>query len=73
MARRFSRPNFNVEYNFNEPSILILKQKLKFVEDTMSSGRLRDIVGQFVVKIVIFFTKNVPCLIFAVTYLVFSL
>ena len=45
MARRFSRPNFNVEYNFNEPSILILKQKLKFVEDTMSSGRLRDIVG----------------------------
>ena len=45
MAQRFSRPNFNVECNFNEPSILILKQKLKFVEDTMSSGRLRDIVG----------------------------
>ena len=39
----------------------------------MSSSHLRDFIGQFVSKIVIFFTQNLPSLVFAVKYLLFQL
>ena len=57
----------------NDPSILILKQKLKFVEEALSPSHLRNTIGQFVSKIIVFFTQNVPSLIFAAKYLVFQL
>ena len=52
---------------------MILKLKLKPVANTLSPGHFRNILGQFVSKIVIFSTQNVSSLMFAVKYLAFQL
>ena len=47
--------------------------KSKVDEEKISPSHLHDIISQVISKLVIFFTQDLPSLVFAVKYLVFQL